>query len=329
MLFIDTQQYLDLYQMPDGKKLLEPLAAVKGRVFVTAQVVDEVARRKLEVARDWLAKRFTAAAQCAPLNDAFKEMNKEIPDHLFSMAVAAKLNAKLIDVKKAAGMMHSQLQEYKTDVAEAVNDLLEQISRSEDEVSKALASLFQQPIEATAEELASARFRRERGRSPGKKHDPLGDQINWEQILRRIKDCARLWVISRDGDYCTKNAGLAFLNASMHEELRRINPNIEIRCFTEIERGLRDFINVNAVPDAKLPTPDEAERINKEQESLPPLGWLDADSQDAAYAIVQETYRRRKNFRAAMDYGWNPVVFTDDEVLPPRPPESPGPTPSP
>jgi hypothetical protein len=318
MLFIDTQQYLDLYRMPDGKKLLKPLAAVKGKVFVTAQIVDEVARRKLEVARDWLVEKFGAAAECAPLNNGVKEMNKEIPDHLFGTAVTANLDAKLMDLRKAASVMHSRLQDYKTEVAKAVNDLLEQISRSEDEVSKALASLFQQPIEATTEELAAARLRRERGRAPGKKHDPLGDQISWEQILRRIKGYSPLWVISRDGDYCTKHGSRAFLNAVMHEELKRIDSSIEIRCFSEMERGLRDFINANGVPDAKLLTPDEAKRINEQQELL---AWFAAaaESENPAYGIVQENYNLRRHFRAAINYFRNPVAFIDDEVLPSAP----------
>src|SRR6516162_3554325 len=77
----------------------------------------------------------------------------------------------------------------------AVGDLLEQISRSEDEVSKALAILFQRPVEANEQELAAARLRRERGGAPGKKNDPLGDQINCEQIVRKVQGCQRLWVI--------------------------------------------------------------------------------------------------------------------------------------
>ena len=73
-----------------------------------------------------------------------------------------------------------------------------------------------------------------------------------------------------------------FLNAGMQQELKRFSPSIEIRCFSEMERGLRDFINANSVPDAKLPPPEEAKQINKEQQSLPPLSWLNVDSCDAA-----------------------------------------------
>jgi hypothetical protein len=50
MLFIDSQQYLDLYRMHTGKQLLKPLASVKDRVFITAQIADEVTRNKLEIA---------------------------------------------------------------------------------------------------------------------------------------------------------------------------------------------------------------------------------------------------------------------------------------
>jgi hypothetical protein len=66
-----------------------------------------------------------------------------------------------------------------------------------------------------------------------------------------------------------------------------------VHCFTEMEKGLRDFIKANPVPDAKLPAPDEAERINKEQQSLPPLAWLDCDVGGAYVIAMQEAAKRR------------------------------------
>jgi hypothetical protein len=285
MLFIDAQQYLDLYRMSGGKALLEPLAEVRGAVFVTEQVTDEVARRKLEVAAGWLAGQFTAAAaEFAALNEEFRDIKKEIPEHLFSPKVTAALKTKLTDFKKAASAMHRALREYKEDVARAVGDLLEQISRSEDEVSKALAVLFHRPVEATQEEVQAGRLRRETGRAPGKKADPLGDQISWEQILRRIKDCPRLWITSRDRDYCEKHADRTFLNAAMYQELKRLNPGIEVRCFSEMERGLRDFISASVMPSPKLLPNEEAEKINKEQETLPPLSGM-AGSGDGLFTF--------------------------------------------
>jgi hypothetical protein len=275
MLFIDTQQYLDLYRMNGGRALLGPLAAVKGKVFVTAQVVDEVSRRKLEIAASWLAAQFKdAPTEFNERKAEFREMNKEIPEHLFTPTVTAALNSRLSDFRKAAGAMQDRLKEFKRDVKKAVGDLLEQISTSKDEVSRALAELFERPVEATPEELEAARCRRERGSAPGKKTDPLGDQISWEQILTRVKDCERLWIISRDGDYTAKYGDRTFLNAAMHQELKRRSPAIEVRCFSEMEKGLRDCINATTVvPEAQLLPSEEAAKINREQEALPPLGW--------------------------------------------------------
>ena len=47
VLFIDSQQYLDLYRLQGRKPLLRLLAAVSDRVFVTSQIADEVTRNKV------------------------------------------------------------------------------------------------------------------------------------------------------------------------------------------------------------------------------------------------------------------------------------------
>ena len=48
----------------------------------------------------------------------------------------------------------------------AVTDLLQQISRSEDDVSRALAEVFVRAVEANLQELNRARARKERGQAP-------------------------------------------------------------------------------------------------------------------------------------------------------------------
>ena len=49
-LFIDANQYLSLYGMVAGKKLLDSLEKQKAYIFVSAQIVDEVLRNKLRCA---------------------------------------------------------------------------------------------------------------------------------------------------------------------------------------------------------------------------------------------------------------------------------------
>jgi hypothetical protein len=303
VLFIDTQQYLDFYRLCGLKKLLGTLEAVTNRVFITAQIADEVTRNKVAVARKFLTDHFKGLFQ------EFSAINKGGPNQLFSDTVTSDLQAKLKAISDG-------IDETRKAADKAVNDLLQQIGRSEDEVSRVLAGVFNQAIEASQSELDRARARKERGRAPGKVGDALGDQINWEQFLAGAKQWPQVWIISRDGDYCHKCGETAVLNPALYRELTEKRAGIMVHCFTEMEKGLRDFIRANPVPDPKLPAPDEAERINKEQESLPPLGWL--DSGDDAWwriAVQQSVWQRRASAP------W--IVGQQDEVLPP-PPLPPG-----
>jgi hypothetical protein len=76
----------------------------------------------------------------------------------------------------------------------------------------------------------------ERGRAPGKANNPLGDQINWEQLLTKISTSAEAWIISRDPDYCYKYADTVVLNPALYQELIEKRPRIKLHCFIELEK---------------------------------------------------------------------------------------------
>jgi hypothetical protein len=194
------------------------------------------------------------------------------------------------------------------------HDLLEQVSQSKDEVSKALTGVFFQAVAHTDGELQRARARKERGNPPGKRDDPLGDQLNWEQILSHCKDKPRLWIITRDSDYGTVHAGKMFLNAALYQELARLyESEPTVFCFDNIAEGLRHFAKTTGAKAEKLPTPEETEQIKKEQELLPPLGWL-TNYDDAGYIAIQNAYRMGDStlLRAALR---SQVI--SEEVIPP------------
>jgi hypothetical protein len=58
LIFIDANQYLDLYRSIEGKKLLGLLQEQRDYIFVTKQVVEEVQRNKLQVMAEFLIKQF-------------------------------------------------------------------------------------------------------------------------------------------------------------------------------------------------------------------------------------------------------------------------------
>jgi len=181
----------------------------------------------------------------------------------------------------------------KEELRKLTRDLLEQVSQSKDEVSKRLAGVFSKAVAPKEDELQRARIRREHGNPPGKRTDPLGDQLSWEQILSQCQGNHWLWIITKDSDFATKHAGKMFLNAALYKELARLYPaEPEVFCFDNIPDGLEHFANTNGVKAEKLPTSEEIERIKKEQESLPPLGWL-ANYDDASSLVAIRAYTDR------------------------------------
>jgi hypothetical protein len=72
-LFIDANQYLRLYGVVKGKKLLDSMEEQKAYIFVSAQIVDEVLRNKLRY-----AQRF--------FSENLKTINAPVPDHLLGIS---------------------------------------------------------------------------------------------------------------------------------------------------------------------------------------------------------------------------------------------------
>ena len=197
LLYIDANKYLDLYRTHSGKKLLGPLSEQVEHIFITKQTVNEVQRNKVSVAADFLADKLKT----------LKLQTFNVPDH-FSGADEEQGK----QILKAMGEISANVKKVNGQVDEHVTAILEQISRSEDEVSVALNAIFSDAVPQSQEELERARERRELGNPPGKKSDPLGDQLTWEQILTHFKGKQRLWIISRDQDYGTPHGKKSFVN---------------------------------------------------------------------------------------------------------------------
>lgn len=301
LIFIDANQYLDLYRVTKGKKLLHPLMEQRDYIFITVQVVEEVQRSKLQVTAAFLTKQF----------EQLKVRGFDIPDHLFDISgdTAAELRKKLHNIDQ-------RIKEINAALMDAAVQTLQRISRSEDEVSKALATLFDKVVTHTPEETQHARERRERGNPPGKKADPLGDQLTWEQLLNHCKAKSKLWIISKDSDYCTKHCGKMFLNPFLYQDLMRLNqPPLEVFCFDSIDEGIRDFVQTTGVKAERLPTSEESKEIKEELDSLPPLGWLSSSFNDAANVAVQNAWRQHQAAAARLttmtNPGWHPGMTPD------------------
>ena len=163
-LFIDANQYLRLYNVVGGKELLQALEEQKKYIFVPTQIVSEVMRNKLRYAEQFFS-------------DKIKEITASdavVPDHLLGIG-DDKIGALRGILRRA--------REAKKEIRDLGARALAQISRSEDDVSKRLAVIFEGAIKPTPEEMERARQRKEIGNPPGyqpatRRSDRLGAVVD-------------------------------------------------------------------------------------------------------------------------------------------------------
>jgi hypothetical protein len=256
LLFIDSNKYLDLYRMNGGKKLLASLAEQIDYIFVTQQVVNEVERNKIQVAADFLRKK--------SMDSKLQTFN--LPDHLSSNSIDQRK-----DILQRMSQIVYSIKGINAEVDALFLGIMEQISRSEDEVSQALSPIFANAMPHSSEELQRARERKELGNPPGKITNPVGDQLTWEQILTHFKDKKRIWIITRDGDYGTIYSGKGFLNRFLYDELCKVTSEPEVYLFGDTVEGINHFISTTGVKAEQRLTPEETEEIEREEKALPYL----------------------------------------------------------
>jgi PIN domain len=257
MLFIDANQYLDLYRVIAGKKLLDYLETFGSSIFVTKQISNEVQRRKLGVAHEFFSRY---------LKDR-NEINLQVPDHLLGLS-----EIEMDSFRKAIEKVRAIIDSFEE---RAVTEL-EKISKSEDEVSIRLMSLLSKAIAPTNDEMRRARDRKEIGNPPGKRSDPLGDQLSWEQLLSHciLLKVTQLWIVSKDSDYLIMHKKKAFINPLLRQDLLDIcGTTLELYCFDNLVDALKGFGEKSTVPPEQRLSEQDATEIKKELEELPQQSW--------------------------------------------------------
>ena len=295
LLFIDANKYLDLYRTDNGRKLLGPLTEQAEYIFVTKQVVDEVQRNKLVVAADFLRTKSVG----------MKLQSINVPDH-FSGSASGKnrqILSEMREISKSVATVNAEIDSHTLEI-------MTQVSESKDEVSKELAPIFSKAVSASSEEFERARERKEVGNPPGKRNDPLGDEITWEQILNHFEGKKRLWIISRDGDYGTNFGGTIFPNGLLKSDLLQITEDASVYIFEDLVKGLTHFVETTKVKAELKLTRDEVIEIEVEEKSLPPLetsaamqAVIDAGKPFAAMQAMVEAGKPSAAMQAVIDAG--------------------------
>jgi hypothetical protein len=149
--------------------------------------------------------------------------------------------------------------------------------------------------------LHLARDRKERGNPPGKRDNPLGDQITWEQLLTYCKGMKRIWIITGDDDYGIKYAKTRLLNSLLRRDLMHACAELEINYFDNWSEGMTDFRKSVGVTTDKLPLPERVEEIKNNEEALShsPLDWLTGGEASASAAIIA-AHQQRRNMAAIL-----------------------------
>ena len=162
-------------------------------------IADEVTRNKVGVAHKFFTDHFKGLGQ------EFKTIGKGLPDQLFSDTITSDLRAKLNAIPRCINGI-------RTAADKAVSDLLQEIGRSEDDVSRVLTGIFARARDANESELDRARARRERGRAPGKPKDAPKLQKKFNLTEYNIEAAffipsakKNLRLFSDDGTACEKN----------------------------------------------------------------------------------------------------------------------------
>ena len=247
ILYIDANIFLGFYNSnrPEFKKLLDSIIEVKDKVFFTEQFKYEIDRNKLNVFKQ-------------SIDNYIKQVsivNTILPEHLDK-----DNSSKLISWNSSRKELEIQIKNSNNELLQILNETLQNVSSSEDNVSKALSLLYNTSKKASIDNLNKARLRKEIGNPPGKKNDPLGDQLSWEMLLNIVPNVNRVWIVSKDQDYYTENKDILYLNPILKNDLIQLNPNIEIKVFNKLSQALRDFNDLESI--ISIPSKNELELIS-------------------------------------------------------------------
>lgn len=249
MLFIDANIYLEFFKSSQAslKKLLPSMESIKGEIFVTSQVANEVRRNKVKVASESFREYVKS----------YKPPSGRLPEHLEEDGkdVVEKWNRE--SAKLLSGLKESQIS-----LSDAVEHLLLKVMRSEDGASVSLETILSNALPPSNDDLNNARLRKELGNPPGKPTDSLGDQVSWEQLLAAYKGEEPLWIISADNDYSSKVNNSRYLNSYLFEELKKkLGKAPDIFIFESLAEGIEHYSENRKKPVENLPPKEELREI--------------------------------------------------------------------
>ena len=249
IIYIDANIYLGFYNSnrPEYKKLLNSIIELSDKIIFTQQIANEIDRNKLNIFRQSM-ENYTRQVSMT---------STKLPEHLDEVGTA-----KLADWNKQRRELETHIEKLNKDLPSILNEILNDIALSKDKISQDLNVIYAKAMQPTEEEYRKAQLRKEIGNPPGKRADPLGDQLSWEQLLSVVPGAKSLWIISTDRDYFTEHKNTIYLNPILYKDLFAINPEIIIKPYNVLSEALRDY-NTEEEKINSIPQKEELDQISK------------------------------------------------------------------
>ncbi|MCS3702588.1 PIN domain-containing protein [Salinibacter ruber] len=256
LIFIDTNVFLNFYRRNTKhySNLLDTLGKAKRFLFVTEQIPDELKRNKLRIAGD----SFSSYRSQMGIS------NFDLPEHFLPQS------SKLSEWNQKRGNLNDDENDLKADFKEHTEEILENISKSEDEVSSVLEDIFENSISPNDDQVKRAKRRHDIGNPPGKTKDPVGDQLSWVQLLDYLESSEdeKLWIITRDEDYYYEYKNELYFNPYLYDDLDDVLTNFEVFIFKRLSKGLNHFQDHEDIDFEELEAGEEMEEIESEEKSF-------------------------------------------------------------
>lgn len=246
-LYIDANIYLKFYLGNKLFKVLETLIDNKENIIVTEQIADEVIRNAVTV-------------NIANLNNTIKNLQWQKPSLPYKNTSPETL--------KQIDDVYDKFKNVKGQIEIDLEAHLNLISSQKDIVTTSLKEVFALALKPTEEEQNKATILKKFGNPPGKKNDPIGDELSWIQLLNKVQPHDKLIIVTNDRDYASIFNNKSFLNSKLHSDLEK--KNIQYYVYSGILEGVNKLKELQESSDGKfetkeLPSPEEQKEIKQEE----------------------------------------------------------------
>lgn len=249
-IFLDANIYLKFYLGNQLAKVLDNIFDNKDNILITKQIKDEVIRNSVSSTANVLQNSLKDTNWRKP-TIPYKTQEKNLVTEIKDLSERVK---RIVEKVEAEFKVH-----------------LENISMREDDISKKLDLLFSNAIIPTEEEILESKNVKAFGNPPGKKADPIGDELSWLQIKNFLSPNDKLVIVTNDRDYATQFNKLLILNSSLSNDLKE--KNIEYYVYSEAIDGLKKLKELQekdnlSFDNTEFPNISEQEEISIEEQKI-------------------------------------------------------------